>query len=64
MSVDREHTQDAGAAAANAPIISARTLDPTFRANNGPVEALSDVNLQTNKGDFVSFIGSPESTRL
>jgi len=29
----------------------------TFATNDGPVHALSDVNLTINKGDFVSFIG-------
>ena len=29
----------------------------TFSTNDGPVHALSDVNLTINKGDFVSFIG-------
>ena len=41
----------------NAPVISASSLDLTFQTNDGPVHALSDVNLDINKGDFVSFIG-------
>jgi len=39
------------------PIITARDLDLTFTTNDGPVHALKDVNLDINKGDFVSFIG-------
>ncbi|SFS05646.1 ABC transporter ATP-binding protein [Yoonia litorea] len=40
-----------------APVISASSLDLTFQTNDGPVHALSDVNLDIGKGDFVSFIG-------
>lgn len=39
------------------PVIDAQNVDLTFETNDGPVHALSDVNLQINKGDFVSFIG-------
>jgi NitT/TauT family transport system ATP-binding protein len=42
---------------AKAPVIEARGLDLTFQTADGPVQALRDVNLQINKGDFVSFIG-------
>jgi len=38
-------------------VISAQSLDLTFGTNDGPVHALSDVNLGIGKGDFVSFIG-------
>jgi NitT/TauT family transport system ATP-binding protein len=38
-------------------VITARNLDLTFTTNDGPVHALKDVNLDINKGDFVSFIG-------
>ncbi|UWR00889.1 ABC transporter ATP-binding protein [Rhodobacteraceae bacterium S2214] len=38
-------------------MITARNLDLTFQTNDGPVHALKDVNLNINKGDFVSFIG-------
>lgn len=41
----------------NQPVIAARQLDLTFQTNDGPVHALKDVNLDINKGDFVSFIG-------
>jgi len=39
------------------PVISANSIDLTFLTNDGPVHALKDVNLDINKGDFVSFIG-------
>jgi len=38
-------------------VISARALNLTFQTNDDPVHALKDVNLDINKGDFVSFIG-------
>lgn len=37
--------------------ISAKLVDLTFSTNDGPVDALKDVNLDINEGDFVSFIG-------
>ena len=37
--------------------ISAKSVDLTFSTNDGPVDALKDVNLHINEGDFVSFIG-------
>ena len=39
------------------PVIEARNLQLVFQTNDGPVQALKDVNLTINKGDFVSFIG-------
>lgn len=41
----------------DAPVIEAKALGLTFPTNDGPVQALSNVNLMINKGDFVSFIG-------
>ena len=38
-------------------VISATALDLTFATNDGPVKALSNVSLDIEKGDFVSFIG-------
>ncbi|MEQ9334362.1 ABC transporter ATP-binding protein [Thalassobaculum sp.] len=39
------------------PIVEARGLGLTFETGDGPVHALSDVDLRVGKGDFVSFIG-------
>jgi len=38
-------------------IISASSLSLTFETNDGPVHALSNVDLTVEKGDFISFIG-------
>ncbi|WP_438991059.1 ABC transporter ATP-binding protein [Lentibacter sp.] len=38
-------------------VISAKNLSLTFQTNDGPVHALKDINLEINKGDFISFIG-------
>ena len=37
--------------------IEARGLNLTFQTNDGPVHALSNVDLDIEQGDFVSFIG-------
>jgi NitT/TauT family transport system ATP-binding protein len=37
-------------------VISAKSLDLTFQTNDGPVHALSSVDLDIGKGEFVSFI--------
>ena len=47
----------ASAPAAQEVVIEAQGLDLTFQTNDGPVQALLDVNLSINRGDFVSFIG-------
>lgn len=41
----------------NEKIIAAKNLSLTFETNDGPVHALSDVSLDIERGDFVSFIG-------
>jgi NitT/TauT family transport system ATP-binding protein len=44
----------------NAPmsvVIDTKGLDLTFRTNDGPVHALSDIDLQIQSGEFVSLIG-------
>ncbi len=38
-------------------VIEARSLGLTFQTADGPVRALTDVDLSIAKGDFVSFIG-------
>ncbi|MCT8996841.1 ABC transporter ATP-binding protein [Chelativorans intermedius] len=42
---------------AQAPVVEARGLSLTFETNDGPVQALSNVDLTVGKGEFVSFIG-------
>lgn len=42
---------------ASSPVISARDLSLVFETSDGPVRALSKVNLDIGKGEFVSFIG-------
>ena len=39
------------------PVISAQNLSLVFQTGDGPVHALSEVNLEVGQGDFVSFIG-------
>lgn len=41
----------------HAPVISAQNLSLTFPTNDGPVHALSEINLDIAPGEFVSFIG-------
>lgn len=38
-------------------VVSAQNLSLTFQTNDGPVHALSEVNLDVQQGDFISFIG-------
>ena len=40
-----------------AAVITARDLDLTFQTADGPVHALSGIDLDVARGDFVSFIG-------
>lgn len=42
---------------AGASVVQAKGLGLTFEAADGPVHALSDVDLAITKGEFVSFIG-------
>jgi NitT/TauT family transport system ATP-binding protein len=39
------------------PVIRAEALSLTFETNDGPVQALQDIDLEIGKGEFVSFIG-------
>ena len=43
--------------ARTASVVSASELGLTFQTGDGPVRALSDVDLTIEKGEFVSFIG-------
>ena len=43
--------------AARAPVVDIRALSLTYEAADGPVYALSNVDLQIEDGEFVSFIG-------
>jgi NitT/TauT family transport system ATP-binding protein len=45
------------AAPARAPVVDIRGLSLTYEAADGPVYALSNVDLQIAEGEFVSFIG-------
>ena len=38
-------------------VISTNNLDLTFQTADSPVHALSDINLDIDKGEFVSLIG-------
>ncbi|TIX97403.1 MAG: ATP-binding cassette domain-containing protein, partial [Mesorhizobium sp.] len=38
-------------------VVSASKLGLTFQTNDGPVQALLNVDLTIGKGEFVSFIG-------
>ena len=53
----RQCRHDRGTSVSEQPVIEARGLDLTFETNDGPVQALRDINLSVAKGDFVSFIG-------
>ena len=44
-------------------IIDISNLCLTFETQTEPVHALSDINLQVNKGDFVSFIATSFTTQ-
>jgi NitT/TauT family transport system ATP-binding protein len=55
-----EPRRAAGAAAAMAPadsVIDIRDLSLTFQTADGPVQALADIDLTVNRGEFVSLIG-------
>jgi NitT/TauT family transport system ATP-binding protein len=55
--MDRNLGAAAGPATVGEPIIQVKDLSLTFETNDGPVYALSNVDLTINEGDFVSFIG-------
>ena len=39
------------------PVVEARKVDLVFETADGPVHALSGIDLEINKGDFISLIG-------
>ena len=49
--------QEAAEGASRRAVVEARKLSLTFETADGPVYALSEVDLQVAQGDFVSFIG-------
>jgi NitT/TauT family transport system ATP-binding protein len=46
-----------GGSETDAKVVEARKLGLTFETSDGPVCALSDIELEIEKGEFVSFIG-------
>jgi NitT/TauT family transport system ATP-binding protein len=54
---------DKAAAAPAALAVEARRLSLVFETSDGKVEALSNVDLQIEVGDFVSFIGGRGAAR-
>lgn len=57
MSVTDAPSAESASVAPAAAVVEARGLDLTFQTADGPVQALSNVNLTIGKGEFVSFIG-------
>ena len=41
----------------NTRVVEARKVDLVFQTSDGPVHALSEIDLEINKGDFISLIG-------
>ena len=38
------------------PVVEARKVDLVFETADGPVHALSEIDLEINKGDFISHL--------
>ncbi|QDY99380.1 ABC transporter ATP-binding protein [Nitratireductor mangrovi] len=57
MTVHQGPIEGAGVLQAAASVVEAKGLGLTFQTNDGPVQALADVDLAIGKGEFVSFIG-------
>ncbi len=45
------------ATGSDGPVIDIKRLELTFITNDGPVEALADINLTVERGEFISLIG-------
>jgi NitT/TauT family transport system ATP-binding protein len=56
-SVDATSPQTSQASGAHDAVIDIDDLSLTFTTSDGPVAALSDINLRINRGEFVSLIG-------
>jgi NitT/TauT family transport system ATP-binding protein len=53
----KNETRSGAMGAVSKPVIDIHNLSLTFETADGPVRALSDINLRIDEGDFVSFIG-------
>ena len=52
-----DHLAAGSDAAVRSTVIEIRGLSLTFETSDGPVQALSNIDLSVDRGDFVSFIG-------
>jgi NitT/TauT family transport system ATP-binding protein len=52
-----DHVATGSDAAVRSAVIEIRGLSLTFETSDGPVQALSNIDLSVDRGDFVSFIG-------
>jgi len=41
----------------NSPVVEAQKIDLVFQTSDGPIHALSEIDLEIKKGDFISLIG-------
>ena len=57
MSASATTAPQATSQPAGPPVVEAKKLGLTFETGDGPVRALSDVDLSIGRGEFVSFIG-------
>lgn len=58
MSLDtKDHTMSQAAQVTDTAIVDVNDLSLTFETADGPVYALSGIDLKVDKGEFVSFIG-------
>ena len=57
MTATAEEAREQVQGKAVSDVVVARDLSLTFQTNDGPVHALSNVDLTIGKGEFVSFIG-------